>query len=270
MRIFVAILTTLALARPGTAAAQVVIDTRTGGTQTTVPFGQVGDVPGNLLDDDKNGLIDEPGTLQRNHTVGQTFTVPPTAQKLTAFSLTTRDSHFEDGVGVIETPTNFRSYVMAWDGANNRATGPVLFQSGVQATTEDGADHTAASSGLTLSLPPGGTYVAFVTQEGFGMPSGNNIFSNVLARDSTPGGTYAGGTLVTKTDGTLSFTGLTTESWTVAADTDAEFFASFTTVPEPGSLMLVAPVTIGWVTYWRRRWQISAIVPNEGEPSVHI
>src|SRR4051812_45297230 len=103
------------------AAAQVVIDTRTGGTQTTVPFGQTGDVPGNFLDDDKNGVTDEPGTLQRNHTVGQTFTVPAGAPLLTGFTFTTRDAHFEDGFGVPETPTNFRAYVMAWNATNNRA-----------------------------------------------------------------------------------------------------------------------------------------------------
>src|SRR5947199_4131933 len=98
----------LAVALLGPAApAQVVIDTRTGGTQTTVPFGQLGDVPGNFLDDDKNGVTDEPGTLQRNHTVGQTFTVLAAAPLLSSFNFTTRDSHFEDGFGVTESPTSF-------------------------------------------------------------------------------------------------------------------------------------------------------------------
>jgi hypothetical protein len=245
------------------AAAQAVIDTRTGGTQTTVPFGQLGDVPGNFLDDDKNGVTDEPGTLQRNHTVGQTFTVPPAAPLLSAFNFTTRDTHFEDGFGVTESPTNFRGYLMAWDLVNNHATGPVLFQSNVQSTVEDGANHTVQFSGLNLSLTPGGSFVAFLNQEGFGMSSGNNIFSDALARDSTPGGTYLGGTLVTKTDGTLDFTGLSTESWAVAPDRDAEFSASFSPVPEPSSLMLAGLAAAGVaLRAWRRRQVQPASAPT--------
>jgi hypothetical protein len=254
MRYTTSTLATLALTC-APAAAQVLIDTRTGGTPTTVLFGQTGDVPGNSIDDDKNGVIDEAGTLSRNHTVGQTFTVPVAAPRLTAFDFTTRDSHFEDGFGATERPTNFRSYIMAWDAVNNRATGPMLYQSSVQATVEDGADHTASFSGLGLDFSPGGVYVAFLTQEGFGMPSGNNIFSNMLARDFIPGGTYSGGSLVSKTDGTFSVTGLTTEAWSVALDSDAEFSATFTPVPEPSALLLGLPVAAGWVAFWRRRWQ---------------
>ena len=236
------------------AAAQIVIDTRTGGTQTTVPFGQTGEVPGNNKDDDGNGQIDEPNPLIRSHTVGQTFAVPGAATRLTSFNLTTHDSHLTS-VGVPDAPTSYRVYVMAWDAPNNHAAGPILFQSGVQSTTEDGADHTITFSGLGLDFTPGTAVVAFVTQEGFGMSSGNNTFSNVMARDFIPGGTYPGGTLVTKTDGTLSFTGLTTEAWTVAPDRDAEFSASFTAVPEPSSLLLAGPAAIGWLTFRRRRWQ---------------
>jgi hypothetical protein len=243
-----------ALAAPP-AAAQVVIDTRTGGAASTVPFGQVGEVPGNFIDDNKNGQVDEPGSLQRNHTVGQTFTVPAAATRLTAFGFTTRDARFENGVGDTERPTNFRAYVMAWDGVNNRATGPVLFQSGGQATVEDGSDQAVSFSGLTLDFSPGGTYVAFLNQDGFGLSHGSNIASNVLARDLTPGGTYAGGTLVTKSDGTPDFGGLTSEPWAVAPDRDAAFSASFTAVPEPGTLLLAGSAAVGWVAFWRRRWQ---------------
>src|SRR3954447_2496160 len=98
----------------GPAAAQVVVDTRTGGTQTAVPFGQTGEVPGNFKDDNGNGQVDEASPLVRAHTVGQTVTVPAVATRLTSFNFTTHDSHLTS-VGEPDAATSYRAYVMAWD-----------------------------------------------------------------------------------------------------------------------------------------------------------
>jgi hypothetical protein len=236
---------------------QIIIDTRSGGTSTSVPFGQIGEVPGNLIDDNKNGLIDENDPLMRNHTVGQSFTVPVGAAQLTQVQFFARDTFLNSGVGATDQAVNFRASVMAWDPVNLHPTGAMLYQSGVQSTTQDGNAQTLTFSGLGVAVAPGSQLVAFLTQEGFGMSSGNNIFSEVLTRDQAGGGTYAGGTLVTKTNGTESYVGLATEPWAVSPDRDGEFTASFSPVPEPGSLLLAASAAGvgGWVTYRRRRRQ---------------
>ena len=247
MKTNITLLLAILLASPF-ANANFSIDTTTSGTTSSVPFGTRGDRPGNFQDDDADGLVDESGAFNRFHTVGQTFLVTAGNPRLTSFSFTLFDNIPPGtlGVGVADAPTQFFAYVMDWDLGNLRATGSVLYQSALQTSFNDGQNHTFTFSPVGLDLAEGGDYVAFLTQNNFERNPGNNLNSTVVTRNSS---TYAGGQLVTKTDGTLSFSGLTSESWSSTALSDAAFSASFS-VPEPSSALLILT---GATLCWRRR-----------------
>ena len=225
MKTNITLLLAILLASPF-ANANFSIDTTTSGTTSSVPFGTRGDRPGNFQDDDADGLVDESGAFNRFHTVGQTFLVTAGNPRLTSFSFTLFDNIPPGtlGVGVADAPTQFFACVMDWDLGNLRATGSVLYQSALQTSFNDGQNHTFTFSPVGLDLAEGGDYVAFLTQNNFERNPGNNLNSTVVTRNSS---TYAGGQLVTKTDGTLSFSGLTSESWSSTALSDAAFSASF-------------------------------------------
>ena len=217
-----------------TAPAAVTIDTTTSGFSANYAFGTAGEYI-NGKDDNGNGLTDENIPLTLNHTFGQVFAVPLENPVMSDFTFFYKDSLFVS-VGEPDHEMRFSAYVMAWDSLNQRATGSTLYLSGLQIAPQDGTTHPYAFTGLNLTLIPGNSYVAFLTQENFQTGSGNNSFSFAETRDTDA---YGGGTLVTKTGGTLDFTGLTTEAWSATAGQDASFQATFA-VPEPQSLLLSA------------------------------
>jgi len=150
-------------------------------------------------------------------TYGQTITVPAVDNVLDTFSFWSDDildNSFPDYV-------DFAAYVMAWDG--NKATGPILWQSIMQTSTNNGgADGFEKFSFDTggVALTPGEQYVLFLSSSDFF--DGSNGVSNTPA-----GGTaYTGGHFVYMSNGS-DFSALTTNNWDQLIDLDWSFEASF-------------------------------------------
>lgn len=138
-------------------------------------------------------------------------------------------------------PGNFQGYVMAWDTANTRATGGVLWSSGVMSTTGTGGFETFVFNTGGVALSSGQRYVLFVN-------SSNNFdgFGDALALASrADSDAYAGGAFVFLNNGS-NFGALTTDTWTTnweGPGYDTAFIAEFSpgqAVPEPSTLALGA------------------------------
>lgn len=235
----------------GPAPAQVFIDTTSGGTSVRQPFGTFGEYANNLLDDDGDGTIDENDPTRRMHTYGQTFVAPSGADRLESarFFVFDRLRNFEPG---LDRTLTFRARVMIWDDINSRAAGPELFVSAAVGAVQNNTLQTFDFLNVDVPLSPGQTYVAFLTHDGFEPPgaSGNNTFATFDTRTLFGGGTYLGGALVSKFDGTLSLAGLTSEAWVVSTDDDAAVVLAFGAVPEPSALLLAGLSALG--LYGRR------------------
>lgn len=241
---------TVLAATAGPAAAQVFIDTTVVGTAVRQPFGTFGEYI-NELDDDGDGQIDNNAPIERLHTYGQTFVAPAGCDRLESTRFFVFDRLRSFGSGLDRTLT-FRARVMAWDDANSRATGSELYVSDPVSAAQNNTLQTFDFLTVNLPLAPGQTYVAFLTQEGFepAGAGGNNTFAAFDIRTLLGGGTYAGGTLVSKFDGTLSLAGLTSEPWAVSPDDDAAVRLGFAPVPEPSPLLLAGLSSAGLC--WRR------------------
>jgi hypothetical protein len=158
-----------------------------------------------------------PGSGGQNQ-FGQTITVP-SDNVLKSFSF----SIFSQTAGSF----TFRGAVAAWDAANQRATGPLLYQS---------ADVTAAVQTFTftpnLSLTSGAEYVLFLnTTAGSGTANLSANFANA----------YSGGT-ITYMDNPVASPTLA-GTWNISTGVDLAFTARFAApeTPLPG-------VTVGVLT----------------------
>lgn len=235
---------------PLTSIRATLIDTTQSGSTTEHFFGDRGDFT-DFYDNDSDGIIDE-GDYSVSHTVGQTFVVPAGAGALTAFRFYLRDDPYTPvGTGEDqENPVQFRGYIMQWDAANGHATGSVLYQSSGRVTTDNGLRESFEFDTGQLNLAAGTPYVAFVNLLDYLETHYNNT-SVVLGRSSAPGGTYSGGSLVSATDGALTFAALGTDAWSVFANEDVEFQAFFASaaVPEPAVLLLT--LLGGYLLRWR-------------------
>jgi hypothetical protein len=174
-------------------------------------------------------------------TYGQTFTVVASHPVLTGFTFFLDDQLDTDVV-------DFAAYVMAWDGS--KATGPILFQSGALATTNNGGvggDEAFPIDTGRLTLVPGQQYVAFF--------SASNYFNSITGTASVAlvglVDAYPGGTRVFTNNGT-NFAALTTTTWLDPGTVtdDASFVMTFEVVPEPASMSLLS---LGALALLRRR-----------------
>lgn len=179
-------------------------------------------------------------------TYGQTITTPAVDNVLNGFSFWLDDYFDASNPAYID----FAGYVMAWDGG--KATGPVLWSSGPQSTTNngglDGYEQFTFNTG-GLSLTSGAEYVLFL--------SASNYFDGVpvqgrMASGSTP---YAGGRFVFMNNGS-DFSSLTTGPWDTWYIDDTAFEAQFSSggavIPAPGAVLL-AGLGTGLVSWLRRR-----------------
>jgi len=171
-------------------------------------------------------------------TYGQTFkTVNAVDLVLDSFSLWVVDFSFEPDA------IDFAGYVMQWDTALNRATGPVLYESTQRTTVASATSQRFdfLTGGLTLNSA--NTYVAFL--------SASNFFDGLFGFGGMPRndpGAYADGHFVYMDNGS-DFGALTTNTWdSFGPVQDLQFeaqFSSATPVPEPASMLLLGSGLIG-------------------------
>ncbi|MFN6563542.1 MAG: PEP-CTERM sorting domain-containing protein [Nostoc sp. ChiSLP01] len=199
----------IALGVAGNAQAQTVIDTTPSwnGTDFISPFGE-----------------------ENTATYGQTFTVG-SDNVLNDFTFFLND--FDGQSDVVD----FAAYVAEWDGF--KATGPILYQSAPQSTTNaPGFEQFTFNTG-GISLTSGKQYVAFL--------SASNFFDGTPGQ-ATLGATgfqdvYSGGDFVYYNNGS-DFSLLTQNTWDDVGGGffgDSAFKASFsqatTSVPEPTTIL---------------------------------
>lgn len=188
----------------------------------------------------------EPNTA----TYGQTFTVPETDNVLNSFTFLLRQDD--------SAPSPFQFFVMAWDSANRRANGPVLFASAPLTTSDRGVMKSYTVLTGSLRLISGMQYVAFINCSNLFDGEEDNTAMAGLPRDAYPGGAFV---FLNNAD---QFDRVRLDSWTsnwLATGGDAAFVAQFSSegggvvVPEPGTwtLLLCAGIGAALTQGFRRR-----------------
>ena len=176
-------------------------------------------------------------------TYGQTVTVPLIDNQLNSFSFWLSDWQNPDFV-------DFAAYVMQWDGA--KATGPVLWQSAPQSTTNNGGaggfEMFTFNTGR-LQLVSGQKYVLFI--------SASEYFDSLTGQASfyTASVDYPEGNFVFMNNGS-DFSMLTTNTWSDVYfggchNSDLAFEATFSSIPAP-SAVLLGSIGISMFTWFRR------------------
>lgn len=181
-------------------------------------------------------------------TVGQTFTVTGTETQLDRFAF-----RFDD-YAASNTAVDFAAYVYSWDGL--KAVGSQLF-----ASTQRSSSNNGGAGGWEVfsfdtggvSLQTGQQYVAFLSASSF-----FDGISSTSTLELSNG--YSGGSVVYDRNGS-AFGQLTTQTWDSVLDgfigtRDTWFVANFsnpTSVPEPGTVVLLLSGITGLMVARRRR-----------------
>lgn len=186
------------------------------------------------------GLTTSIGTLTRGsggfQTIGQSFTVPTLAPRLSSFGLDLTNA-FAGGA------LRFDAYLYAFDTANRRLTGASLWSAlNIAGSANDFAFDRRTFSIGSLALTPDAVYMFLLTtsNQGASVPAdaGNLLGANDV-------NSYAGGSLWVSNNGS-SITGLlgTGAFESVSGVSDLSFTAVFTSssavVPEPATVLLTA------------------------------
>ncbi len=168
-------------------------------------------------------------------TYGQSFVAP------TDYPIMDDFSFFLEQLSV--NPVDFAAYIMAWNG--NMATGPVLFESGPIATTNNGGlggfEKIQVNTG-GLELIAGQSYIAFfsATNQFDGNPS-EAAFGGISSS------VYGDGEFMFQNNGN-SFDSLTTSAWNDWSIRDLAFEMNFSNpdreitdppIPEPATMTLL-------------------------------
>lgn len=138
----------------------------------------------------------------------------------------------------------YGAYVMEWSGVTNKAVGPVLYDSGLIAYSNN--FYSALSINPNINLVSGKQYVLFLNS--------SNYFDGLEDRTAlgVVNDSYAGGSFVALNNGT-NFNALTTSTWVVGAGADFAFKATlseFNAVPAPSGLLL-SLFSIGCLAFCR-------------------
>ncbi|MBX3741367.1 MAG: hypothetical protein KF712_10280 [Akkermansiaceae bacterium] len=213
----------------GPALGSTLIDTRSAGSASLTPFGYHGETPGNSVDDDQDGVTDEEDPVSIHHIVGQTFRLPPGFPILSQVTVRTVDTKFSGAVPEHDIDAPFKVVLMAWDEAELRPTGNVLFQSGVITPPQDGQFHDHVIPTGNISLQANAPHVIFLILQDPAPSRGNHTLLAVASRDGNP---YAGGQLVTKTNGTTGIGGVAAEAWLASPSRDLSLILEASPVPD--------------------------------------
>lgn len=170
---------------------------------------------------------------------GQLFTAPVGATILDTYSLTVQSSF-----GLFP----FVSQIYAWSGTG--VTGPALFTSSPPDTTTTLMTTFDFLPGIAVTA--GQQYVAFVTNQPFGVPLGGVGAGNISIN---PFDVYPGGNLVIAIGNPED---LGTGTWISPFNVDAQFHAEFSgpqaaPVPEPATIALWSITGIIGAVYGKRR-----------------
>jgi hypothetical protein len=164
-------------------------------------------------------------------TYGQTFMLPNEDNRLTSFSIWVRDdSPFEND------PLVFGGYIMQWNG--QRASGPVLYDSGPITLGFNHSWHEVSFNPLDLVLIPGQEYVFIVSASGY-----FDGLESTAVMSGTFGDPYRSGKMVSLDNG-ADISQWTTQDWdSNPFSLDTIFTAQFTgpaPVPDPPRASLLA------------------------------
>jgi len=174
-------------------------------------------------------------------TYGQTFTAPQDVLDDWTFYLANYDFPLFHG----SSAQNFEFFVMGWNGAE--ATGPVLYQSGLQTITASETSYTAFTVNPNLPLTLGGSYVMLINE------SGLNVGINGYIEAGLNANTPLGGSFVYLNNGD-NFSQVTSQTWLDLGAHSMAYNADFSVaVPEPASIVLVGVGLLGVFTMIRRR-----------------
>lgn len=175
-------------------------------------------------------------------TYGQIFVVPETDNYLDTWTFYLMDASLDS--------TDFAFYLMDWDSSTRRATGSILYQSAMLTTSDNGGlgGYEAFSFNLGgLALESGNDYAAFI--------SVSEYFDGTIGAAAlgiaSPDDAYSGGDFIWL-DNDGNATSWTSSEWAVSTNNDTAFTASFSSIPEPSSLVLLLGATIGG-GFMRRR-----------------
>lgn len=160
---------------------------------------------------------------------GQTVTVDNADTSLDSFSFWVNDQNSF-------APVNFAAYVVAWDDTNQVATGPVLYQSATQTTTQIDAFEMFTFNTGGLNLTQGQQYILLLSAADFFDSQADSAFLG----DSN-GDNYAGGTAYLLPAAGNNFAAIYSAGWVPPGNTDLVFIANFsgTPTPEPASMALL-------------------------------
>lgn len=200
------------------------------------------------------GLTTSVGTLARGaggfQTIGQSFTVPTLAPRLSSFGLDLTNA-FAGGA------LRFDAYLYAFDTANRRLAGGALWSAlNIAGSANDFAFDRRTFSIGSLALTPDAVYMFLLTtsNQGASVPAdaGNLLGANDV-------NSYAGGSLWVSNNGSNVSGLLGTGAFeSVSGVSDLSFTAVFTSssvVPEPATVLLTAVgvVLLAGVARRRRR-----------------
>lgn len=171
--------------------------------------------------------------------VGQTFLAPQNTLDSWTFYFS-----YSSGTSAVD----FRFGVMAWDAANSRGAGSLLYQSGIL-TIVPQTPFLPYTVTPNLALTVGAHYVVFADQAGLNSGEyANGALGTAFVTVGFPNAPLGGSIVHAGSGGNSNFTQLTTQPWAVLHPMQAAYTADFSTrsavgIPDSGPTFFLASAT---------------------------